>query len=97
MTKERRTAPRHSVKANAHLDSRDGKDRVRVLNVSRTGVMIETAAELAMGERIRVIADGAASPHQLNLSGTVVWRSTTLAGLKFDVALSEEDLKALVG
>ena len=62
---------------------------VVIHNLSASGMLIETASELAVGQRIMV-----ALPEAPDLAATVVWRSEALAGCRFDQPLSRSTLSA---
>ena len=66
-----------------------GSALVVIHNLSATGMLIETASDLAIGQRIMV-----ALPEAPDCAATVVWRSEALAGCRFDRPLSHAMLSA---
>jgi transcriptional regulator with XRE-family HTH domain len=71
--------------------SLDGSEGTVVVihNLSATGMLIETASELAIGQQITV-----ALPEAPDCTATIVWRSEALAGCRFDRPLSRAALSA---
>lgn len=70
------------------LDRGEGATVV-IHNLSATGMLVETASDLAVGQRIVV-----ALPEARDVAATVVWRSEALAGCRFDQPLSRATLSA---
>lgn len=66
-----------------------GSHSVAVLDISATGLLLETAAGLAMGERLRLDLDPAGT-----CNATIVWSSGRLYGCRFDTPLSKGQLGA---
>jgi transcriptional regulator with XRE-family HTH domain len=66
-----------------------GETPVLVHNASTTGLLIETAAELAEGERIEIDL-----PHAGPVAAQIVWRSGKLFGSRFDSPVSAGTLAA---
>ena len=62
---------------------------VIIHNMSATGMLIETASDLAIDQRIIV-----ALPEAPDCAATIVWRSERLAGCRFDHPLSRAMLSA---
>ncbi len=62
---------------------------VIVHNLSMTGMLIETKSELTIGQRLMV-----ALPEAPDIAATIVWRSESLAGCRFDQPLSRAALSA---
>jgi transcriptional regulator with XRE-family HTH domain len=85
-----------------HLDaegalSSGARTNVRVHNVSTTGLLLETAIRLAVGERIEIDL-----PHAAATWARVIWTSDDLSGCQFeqpitDAALSAAQLRATPG
>ena len=85
-----RGAPRMHLRFEAP-GSVDGSQGTVVVihNLSATGMLIETASDLAIGQRITV-----ALPEAPDCAATIVWRSEMLAGCRFDQPLSRAMLSA---
>lgn len=62
---------------------------VVIHNLSATGMLIETASDLVIGQRIAVTL-----PEAPECTATIVWRSEALAGCRFDRPLSRAALSA---
>lgn len=62
---------------------------VLVHNLSASGMLIETAADLAIGRQFRI-----ALPESGQVAATVVWNSERLFGCRFDAPLSQSVLSA---
>lgn len=62
---------------------------VVIHNLSATGMLIETASHLTIGQRFIITL-----PEAPDVSATVVWRSDALAGCRFDRPLSRAILSA---
>ena len=62
---------------------------VVIHNLSATGMLIETASDLDIGQRITV-----SLPEAPGCTATIVWRSEALAGCRFDRPLSRAALSA---
>ena len=69
----------------------DGNEGTVVVihNLSATGMLIETASDLAIGQRIIIEL-----PEAPDCAATIVWRSEALAGCRFDRPLSRAALSA---
>lgn len=74
--------------ATGSLDGRQGTV-VIIHNLSATGMLIETASDLDIGQRIMVTL-----PEAPDCTATIVWRSEALAGCRFDRPLSRAALSA---
>lgn len=85
-----RGAPRMHMRFEA-AGSLDGSAGTVVVihNLSATGMLIETASDLAIGQRLTV-----ALPEAPDCAATIVWRSEALAGCRFDRPLSRAALSA---
>lgn len=86
----KRGAPRLHMRFEApgSLGGSDGTT-VAIHNLSATGMLIETASDLAIGQRLTV-----ALPEAPDCAATIVWRSEALAGCRFDRPLSRAALSA---
>ena len=86
---ERGAARMHMrFEAAGSLDGSEGTVVV-IHNLSATGMLIETASDLAIGQRLSV-----ALPEAPDCAATIVWRSEALAGCRFDRPLSRAALSA---
>ncbi|WP_447929525.1 helix-turn-helix domain-containing protein [Sphingopyxis fribergensis] len=85
-----RGAPRMHMRfeASGSLDGSEGTT-VAIHNLSATGMLIETASDLVIGQRLTV-----ALPEAPDCAATIVWRSEALAGCRFDRPLSRAALSA---
>ncbi len=86
----KRGAPRMHMRfeASGSLEGSEGTT-VAIHNLSATGMLIETASDLAIGQRLAV-----ALPEAPDCTATIVWRSEALAGCRFDRPLSRAALSA---
>lgn len=86
-----RGAPRMHMRFEApgSLDGNNAGTTVVIHNLSATGMLIETASDLAIGQRLTV-----ALPEAPDCAATIVWRSEALAGCRFDRPLSRAALSA---
>jgi len=96
MIEEQQTADAQRGAARMHMrfeapGSLDGSEGTMVVihNLSATGMLIETATDLAIGQRLTV-----ALPEASDSAATIVWRSEALAGCRFDRPLSRAALSA---
>lgn len=85
-----RGAPRMHMRFEAagSLEGSEGTT-VAIHNLSATGMLIETASDLVIGQRLTV-----ALPEAPDCAATIVWRSEALAGCRFDRPLSRAALSA---
>jgi len=85
-----RGAPRMHMRfeASGSLEGSEGTT-VAIHNLSATGMLIETASDLVIGQRLTV-----ALPEAPDCAATIVWRSEALAGCRFDRPLSRAALSA---
>ena len=70
------------LETSGSLGGRQGST-VLIHNLSATGMLIETASDLDIGQRIAV-----SLPEAPDCTATIVWRSEALAGCRFDLPLS---------
>ncbi|MDE2405946.1 MAG: helix-turn-helix domain-containing protein [Sphingomonadales bacterium] len=66
-----------------------GSTDVLIHNVSATGLLLESKAELAAGERIEIDL-----PHARTTAATVIWSSGALYGCQFDAPITTATLSA---
>jgi transcriptional regulator with XRE-family HTH domain len=86
----RRSTARRELKLRSQGASRAGRATdVIVKNLSATGMLLETSAELALGDKIAIDL-----PETGKATAKVVWTSTNLAGCKFEKPLSTAALSA---
>ena len=76
------------LETSGSLGGRQGST-VLIHNLSATGMLIETASDLDIGQRIAVTL-----PEAPDCTATIVWRSEALAGCRFDRPLSRAALSA---
>ena len=76
------------LETSGSLGGRQGST-VLIHNLSATGMLIETASDLDIGQRIAV-----SLPEAPDCTATIVWRSEALAGCRFDLPLSRAALSA---
>lgn len=76
------------LETSGSLDGDEGTS-VIIHNLSATGMLIETASNLDIGQRIAVTL-----PEMPDCTATIVWRSEALAGCRFDRPLSRAALSA---
>jgi transcriptional regulator with XRE-family HTH domain len=89
-TESQRGAARMRMRIEASGSLGIGEGTIVVIhNLSATGMLIETASELAIGQRILV-----ALPEAPDQAATIVWRSEALAGCLFEQPLSRATLSA---
>jgi transcriptional regulator with XRE-family HTH domain len=86
----KRREPRRTLRLEA-VGARETGDAAEVLvhNVSATGLLLETHAELAVGEAIEIDL-----PHSGATSARVIWHSGDLFGCRFDESVSAATLSA---
>lgn len=88
--KGRRSAARREMKLRTRRSSAAGNATDALIrNLSTTGMLLETAAELAVGEKIVI-----ALPHMGNASAKIVWAGDDLFGCAFDSPLSDAAVSA---
>lgn len=85
----RRREPRAYILLPAAVEGLGGRNSVRLLDVSRTGVRIEADNLPAAGKDI-ILKCGA-----IDTLGTVVWTTSGRCGIQFDEPLRGQDLVAL--
>jgi len=73
-----RTAIRRSLRLGIHASSRGDIAMALILNISETGLLIETGVELAVGETLQVDIPEASSS-----TVRVIWTEKLLAGCEF--------------
>ncbi|GAY20990.1 helix-turn-helix domain-containing protein [Sphingobium fuliginis] len=76
------------IEASGELEEGD-QARVTIHNLSASGILIETQATLAVGQKIKL-----ALPETSAVPATVVWQSAPLYGCRFDHILSRAVLSA---
>lgn len=87
---ERRVAPRRQLKLDVVGTVRSvGDIEVAVHDLSATGLLIEAAADLQVGDRLEVAIDGASAAEAV-----VVWTSGRFFGCEFPRTLSKSALSA---
>ncbi|GGB98967.1 hypothetical protein GCM10011494_16790 [Novosphingobium endophyticum] len=67
-----------------------GNDAVYVNNLSRTGMLLETAAPLSVGEQLRILL-----PEEDSCSAIVVWANESIFACEFGKALSTASIKRI--
>ncbi|MDZ3832165.1 MAG: helix-turn-helix domain-containing protein [Sphingopyxis sp.] len=77
-----------NLEVEGSIDS-GGATTVLVHNLSVSGMLVETRSDLAMGQQIKV-----GLPETGEVSATIVWRSETLYGCRFDRPLPRAALSA---
>lgn len=86
---EQRVSDRRILRLEAHVATTTGKGGVQVHNLSRTGMLIESSAQLPIGSHIEVeLPDGKA--HR----ATIVWADERLIGCRFITPLPRASLSA---
>lgn len=85
-----RDAKRLQIRIEASGQLEEGNEaRVVIHNLSASGILIETQAELTVGQKIKL-----ALPETTPVSATVVWQSGHLYGCRFDHIISRAVLSA---
>jgi len=79
---QRRVEPRSNIFVVAALAFDSGSGPVRIRNMSRSGALIEGAMIPANGSTVRL------SRGSLSVSGEIVWRHESRAGMHFDSAVT---------
>jgi transcriptional regulator with XRE-family HTH domain len=88
--KGRRNAARREMKLRTRRSSAAGNATDALIrNLSTTGMLLETAADLAVGEKIAIDL-----PQMGNASAKIVWAGDDLFGCAFDSPLSEAAVSA---
>jgi transcriptional regulator with XRE-family HTH domain len=85
----KRGAARQTLRIAAAGVASDGPGAVEILNLSVTGMLLESNAPLAVGELIQVEL-----PHVGTASATVVWSSGNFFGCRFEKPLSSAAVSA---
>lgn len=86
---EQRVSDRRVLRLDARVATKEGRGGVQVHNLSRTGLLIESAAEVPVGSQIEVeLPDGQAH------AAEVVWADEGLIGCRFIRTLSQASLSA---
>jgi PilZ domain len=86
---ERRGAPRRALRLDVAGDAAGSAGDVTIHDLSLTGVLIETAADLVPGETFEV-----ALPHAGAVEATVAWSSGRFYGCQFRQPISPAALSA---
>ena len=85
----RRAEPRTHILLPASVEALDGSQRIKLLDVSRTGARLEGAALPEVGKDV-ILRCGA-----IDTFGTVVWAASERCGVHFDEPITVSDLIAL--
>lgn len=85
----RRGAPRVRVALPAAAETVSGRKRVRLLNLSRTGAMLEGPNLPEVGQHV-YLKSGA-----VDVFATVIWSSDGRCGITFDHPVREEQVQRL--
>jgi transcriptional regulator with XRE-family HTH domain len=85
----KRGAARQTLRIIAPGVTNDGPEAVNIVNLSATGMLIESTASLSIGQSLRVEL-----PHAGTSSATVVWSSGNFIGCRFQKPLSSAALSA---
>lgn len=86
---EQRVSDRRLLRLDARVATTAGRGGVQVHNLSRTGLLIESTAQVPIGSQIEVeLADGQSHAAQ------VVWADEGLIGCRFVRTLSQASLSA---
>ena len=86
---ESRQEPRHASQHNAEISVNGQARKVSLVDASSLGVRI-AAKGLQEGQTVKIISPA------LNEKTTVIWTSEDEAGLKFETAISQKSLRALL-
>ena len=86
---ESRQEPRHASQHNAEISVNGQARKVSLVDASSLGVRI-AAKGLQEGQTVKIISPA------LNEKATVIWTSEDEAGLKFETAISQKSLRALL-
>lgn len=86
---EQRVSDRRRLRLDARMATMEGRGGVQVHNLSRTGLLIESTADVPVGSQIEVeLPDGQAH------AAEVVWTDEVLIGCRFVRTLSQASLSA---
>jgi transcriptional regulator with XRE-family HTH domain len=85
----KRRSVRQTLRIAAAGMASDGPETVEIINLSATGMLIESSASLAVGELLHVEL-----PHAGTAAATVVWTSGTFFGCHFKKPLSSAAVSA---
>lgn len=88
-TAEQRVSDRRVLQLEAPAATPSGAGDIRIHNLSRTGMLIESTAEVTVGTAIEVEMPGGARH-----AAEVVWRDSELFGCRFAKPLSQATLSA---
>lgn len=86
---EERTAHRHSLSLSASASGSGQVTQVRIHNLSMTGLLLESALDLTLGDEIEVEL-----PEARGRRACVVWHSDGFYGCEFEELLSDAALAA---
>lgn len=86
---EQRASDRRILRLEAHAATPEGQGGIQIHNLSRTGMLVETATEVPVGTAIEVQMPGG-TLHRAE----VLWRDTDLIGCRFGKPLSQATLSA---
>ena len=86
---ELRVSDRRVLRLEAQVATPAGEGGIQIHNLSRTGMLVESAAEVAIGTSIEVEMPGGAR-HRAE----IVWRDAELFGCRFAKPLSQATLSA---
>jgi hypothetical protein len=82
-TGEARLSRRHKLSLDAQAAIGDGAETVMILDLSSTGLLIDSPRELDLGEQVEVEL-----PHVASVRAEVVWRSGSYHGCAFVTPVS---------
>src|SRR5687768_15846650 len=85
----KRGSARQTLRITAAGVATDGPETVEILNLSASGMLIESTARLAVGELLQVEL-----PHAGTAAAIVVWSSGTFFGCRFKKPLSSAAVSA---
>ncbi len=86
---EQRVSDRRVLRLEAQVATSSGEGGIQIHNLSRTGMLVEYAANVAIGTDIEVEMPGGARH-----GAEVVWRDAELFGCRFSKPLSQATLSA---
>lgn len=86
---EQRATDRRVLRLEVHAATPNGTGGIQIHNLSRTGMLAESAADVSVGSRFEVELPGGA-----HHGAEVVWRDAELFGCRFTKPLSQATLSA---
>lgn len=81
ITLPKRRPKRLRVLLDGYLETIRGQQEVRVRDISKGGVLIETSDSPSLGEKVRLLCSGQ------RLEGVVVWQEGSWSGIEFERSL----------